>query len=123
MIGVGDVSREKSKARGGQRFVISSVGPKNKVLWKADIDPVASVTVPISIGPYAVESLIRGRTVFIRVVGRHKQHSQEIRLPVEAFQEMNSDITLHMNAILMPLVMKLRDEDLVYDKLTKEGMA
>lgn len=111
---------EPVSGKAPERYMISAIGPKNKVMWKAKIGNIKSVSVPIYVQGYYVDSLVRGGWVHIKMVGKHKQNSQELVISLSEWQTLGDNFTLHMNAMLIPLAEKLRAEDLVFDALLGE---
>jgi hypothetical protein len=102
------------------KYMISGVMHDGKTLWQTEASFVDSVLVPTMYRGYDVESLIRGGFVHIRMVGKHKQNSQELRLTLQEIRRSNGLHMIHMNAILFPLADKLAEEDKVFDALLGE---
>jgi hypothetical protein len=110
----------KKKTKSGEKYVLSAIGPKNKVLWKSELGGFMSVQVPYFFQGYDVDSLIRAGRVHIKMVGKHKQNSQEIVVPIADWQGLHMNFFMHVNAMLLPLAAKLKTEDLVFDALLGE---
>jgi len=97
------------------KYVLSGVTSEGETLWQTDIKFVDSVLVPTQYRGYNIETLIRGGFVFIRMVGKHKQNSEELRLSLHEIRGSKGHHMIHMNAILFPLADKLAEEDKLFD--------
>ena len=105
----------------GKKYVISAVDGDGNVLWSAEHEGLQVMSIPVFFGGHEVETLIRGGRVMMRIVGRHAQNSKEISL---RFSDLGTQTLGHdyrINALLLPLLRVLREEDRVFDELLAKG--
>jgi hypothetical protein len=102
------------------KTTISAVGKKNKVLWKENIVNVATIAIPLHFRGIRVESLVKSGFIHMRLIGYHKQSSQELKIPINEYMTHHQNYSIYLNRILTPLYKVISTEDLVLHELLGE---
>jgi len=101
-----------------EKYMITGVKVDGKVLWETEAHYVESVLIPVKYRGYKIESLIRDGWVHMRMVGRHKQNSREIKVNLADISISKNHHIIHMNGVLFPLADGLAEEDKLFDAFT-----
>jgi hypothetical protein len=104
------------------KYMITGLRANGEVLWETEANFVESILIPVKYRGYKIESLIRDGLVHMRMVGRHKQISREIKVPVADIAISKNHHIIYMNGVLFPLADGLAEEDKLFDALDGKGL-
>ena len=102
---------------GERRFILREVNNKGEDIWEGYVPRIEWTSVPTRIGTYPIESLITDHRIHIRIKGRHKQNSEEMKMSLSELNSFNGNMSMTIAAMLMPLLLKLEQEDRVFDHM------